>query len=226
MLELAVSCYCSSLCCAHLLQLASFQKQKPLKAGGAGTLPGQSSGPGKPVGSGGGLEFSPGSPLQDWVSAVSCLVPSQGRGPAGLAQRSPRSNPPELSALGFSSGWCGIAPSGCLPVLIWAQILVAYMAWPTVPLVFLLQLPRTSEGISESYPAFLQVPSQLPLLSRGEIPLEPAHTPSPRAQIPGQPHSSLPRAPRKPPMPGQQPLPTSPCPPLVRPHSSWAKSPF
>lgn len=54
-----------------------------------------------------------------------------------------------------------------------------------------------------------EVPSQLPLWTHGEFPPEPAHTPAARAQIPGQPGSSLPRVLRGQRMPGQQPPPPS-----------------
>lgn len=96
-----------------------------------------------------------------------------------------------------------------------------WLPWPTVSFPFSPQLLRT-ERFSEPYPTFLQVPSQLPLLTHGECPLEPAHIPSLRAQTPGQPRSSLPPELGKQLMPGLRPRPPSLCPPLVRLHSIWA----
>lgn len=80
-----------------------------------------------------------------------------------------------------------------------------------------LRLPSTFWGHLRAAPAFPQVPSQLPLLTHGGCPLEPAHTPSPRAQTPGPPRSSPPPLPAKPLTPGLWPRPPGPPPPPVRP---------
>lgn len=155
---------------------------------------------------GAGLSFAWGALCKARVCCVLGPRPSQAPSSALPGGRSQW-----LSALGFSSVQlcrCGTAPFGGPPLLTRGTH-GPQCLFPSRP-----SCPELSEGICEPYPAFLQVPSQLPLSTRGELPLQPAHTPSPGAQIPGQPRSSLP-----PVTPGQQPWPASPCPPLVRPHT-------